>query len=198
MNKETVIVAAVACLVGAGVASLFVPKAPMTPEGSAFMITSFDHFAAPAGPSVMEVMHKRAKASLADFATTEAAAKLSLFADINQSAADAAIKSSASVCVTERAGVELPKFQQTMISEGVTMMVKTALAAGTPNPVNHDINAKAEAYMQEHAAEVIEEMQNAAVKQLTAGQTLMGEIASDPKLVMLCTAERAVEALAKG
>ncbi|MGB8816367.1 MAG: hypothetical protein WCC66_00415 [Rhizobiaceae bacterium] len=198
MNKETLIVAAVACLLGVGIASLFMPKAQIMPQNAAFMISSSEHFAAPAGPSALEVMQKNAKASLADFASTDAAVKLAILAERNQSAADAAILSSASACITERAGIELPKFQQTMMSDGVTMMVKTALAGGKPPVGGKDINAKAGAYMQEHATEVMEQMQNATMKQLAAGQTLMTEMASDPKLVMSCTAERAVQALAQG
>jgi hypothetical protein len=142
-------------------------------------------------------MHKNAKESLADFASTDTAVKLAILAERNPGAADAAVQRSASACVTERAGVELPKFQQTMMSDGVTLMVKTALAGRTPPPGGGDINAKAGAYMQEHGAEVMEEMQNATVKQLMAGQTLMGEMMSDPKLVMTCTAERAVQELAR-
>jgi hypothetical protein len=198
MNKETLIVAAVACFLGVGIASLFMPKAEVAPQNTAMMISSSDHFAAPAGPSALEIMHKNAKESLADFASTDTAVKLAILAERNPGAADAAIQRSASACVTERAGVELPKFQQTMISDGVTLMVKTALAGGTPPTGGNDINAKAGVYMQEHAAEVMEEMQNATVKQLTAGQTLMSEMMSDPKLVMTCTAERAVQALAQG
>jgi hypothetical protein len=198
MNKETFIVAAVACLLGVGIASLFMPKAEVMPQSAGIMISSSDHFAAPAGPSALEIMQKSAKESLADFASSDAAVKLAILAERNQSAADAAIQRSASACITERAGVELPKFQQTMMSDGVTMMVKTALAGGKPPAGGNDINAKAGAYMQEHAAEVMEEMQNATMKQLTAGQTLMTEMASDPKLVMSCTAERAVQALVQG
>jgi hypothetical protein len=198
MNKETFIVAGVACLLGVGIASLFMPRGEVMPQNAAFMISSSDHFAAPAGPSALEVMQKNAKESLADFASSDAAVKLAILAEQDQSAADAAIQQSASACITERAGVELPKFQQTMISDGVTLMVKTALAGGTPPAGGNDINAKAGAYMQAHAAEVMEDMQNATVKQLTAGQTLMSEMMSDPQLVMSCTAERAVLALAQG
>jgi hypothetical protein len=195
MNKETLIVAAAACILGMGIASLFMPKAEVAPQNVAMMISGSDHFAAPAGPSALEIMHKNAKESLADFASSDAAVKLAILAERNPGAADAAIQRSASDCITERAGVELPKFQQTMMSEGVTLMVKTALAGGKPPAGGNDINAKAGTYMQEHGAEVMKEMQGATVKQLMAGQTLMGEMMSDPKLIMSCAAESAVQEL---
>lgn len=198
MNKEVIIVAAVACIAGVGTASLLFARDPVSTSQAAFMISSSDNFAAPAGPSIMEVMLKRSRASLAEFASTDTAAKLAQLAERNQGTADAAIKKSASACITERAGVELPKYQQTMMSEGVSFLVQTALAAGTPRVVSNDINATAETYMRQHGSEVMEDIQNATVKQLNAAQALMNEIAREPKFVMLCTAERAVKALATG
>jgi hypothetical protein len=198
MNKKTLLVAAAACLLGLGIASLFMPKAEVGPRCPAKMFCSFADSDATKGTDPLEIMQKNAKESLAEFTSSDAAVQLAKLAVRNQSAADAAIQRSASDCITERAGVELPKFQQTMISDGITLLVKTALAGGTPPAGGNDINAKTATYMQEHAAEVMEEMQNATIRQLTAGQNFMGEMASDPKPVMSCTAERAVQALARG
>ena len=192
-----VVAVAIGAFVGAWAVSWYLMRtlAVGAPGQEVMWISSTDKMEASDGPSAFEIMQQKAKQSMDDFAAGEMAGQLAALRQNDRTAADAALRRNAAICFTERAGVELPEFQQRQITDGVMTLMETILARGNPPAASPALNGKAGAYVAEQAGELSGEIESATVGQMLAAQTVMNEFTRNPGIVLSCMAERTVEEL---